>query len=43
VWLYKKGWSLARIGERFDVSDMTAQRRLKERGVQMRPRRGQPQ
>ncbi|POM22789.1 Sigma-70, region 4 [Actinomadura rubteroloni] len=43
VRLYEKGWSLARIGERFDVSDMTVQRRLKERGMQMRPRRDQTQ
>jgi DNA invertase Pin-like site-specific DNA recombinase len=40
VRLYQDGWSLARIGERMGVNDMTVWRRLQERGVRMRPRQG---
>jgi DNA-directed RNA polymerase specialized sigma24 family protein len=40
VRLYEAGWSLARIGDRMGVNDMTVRQRLLERGVQMRPKRG---
>jgi hypothetical protein len=34
--LYRAGWSLQRIAERFDTTDMTVRARLLEVGVRMR-------
>ncbi|WP_026124255.1 helix-turn-helix domain-containing protein [Nocardiopsis baichengensis] len=36
--LYEEGWSLARIGEKMEVSPDTVRLRLLERGVRMRDR-----
>ena len=38
--LYREGWSLARLGERFSVNDGTVRSRLLEVGVVMRARKG---
>jgi len=38
--LYREGWSLARLGERFGIDDGTMRSRLLEVGVVMRARRG---
>lgn len=38
--LYEDGWSLARIGERLNVTGTTVHRRLRERGVTMRSTSG---
>lgn len=38
--LYADGWSLARIGQRLGVTATTVHRRLRERGVAMRPMTG---
>lgn len=38
--LYRAGWSLARIGDKYGTTDMTARRALALHGVQIRPRRG---
>jgi len=38
--LYQAGWSLARIGDRYDTTDMTVGRALARHGIQIRPRRG---
>lgn len=40
VRLYQAGWSLARIGNRMGVDDMTVLHRLRERGVQTRNPQG---
>jgi transposase-like protein len=40
VELYRIGWSLAAIGEKFGTSANTVRTRLLEDGVQMRPRQG---
>ena len=34
--LYQAGWSLAKLGQKFDVDDTTVWRRLKQVGVDMR-------
>jgi DNA-directed RNA polymerase specialized sigma24 family protein len=34
--LYKEGWSLARLGARFDVNAATVWRALREAGIAMR-------
>ena len=39
--LYRDGWSLARLGERYNVDAGTVRRALLKSGVQTRPRRGQ--
>jgi hypothetical protein len=38
--LYRAGWSLARIAEKFNISDKTVRARLLEVGVTMRKQRG---
>ncbi len=38
--LYREGWSLARLEEKYGVDDMTVRARLLEIGVVMRARRG---
>jgi DNA-binding transcriptional ArsR family regulator len=38
--LYEGGWSLQRVAEKFGTTASTAQRRLLEVGVVMRPRQG---
>jgi len=38
--LYKEGWSLARLGDRYGISDGTVRTRLLEVGMTMRKRRG---
>jgi predicted HTH domain antitoxin len=40
--LYDQGWSLARIGNRMDVTADTVRKRLLERGVAMRDTQGRP-
>lgn len=40
--LYQEGWSLARIGDRMDVTADTVRKRLLERGVTMHDTRGRP-
>ena len=40
VRLYGESWSLARIGQKFDVDSTTVHRRLRERGVRMRDAQG---
>ncbi|RSM35572.1 helix-turn-helix domain containing protein [Amycolatopsis balhimycina DSM 5908] len=40
--LYQQGWSLARIGNRMDVTADTVRARLLERGVAMRDTQGRP-
>jgi hypothetical protein len=40
--LYEQGWSLARIGDRMDVTADTVRKRLLERGVTMRDTQGSP-
>jgi hypothetical protein len=35
--LYRQGWSLLRIAEKYDTTDMTVRARLAAAGVQMRP------
>jgi hypothetical protein len=40
LWLYREGWSLARIGERMGVDPTTVLARLPERGVRMRDTHG---
>jgi len=34
--LYRAGWSLAKLGQKFNVDDTTVWRRLRHLGVQMR-------
>jgi lambda repressor-like predicted transcriptional regulator len=38
--LYRDGWSLARLGEKYGTTDMTVRRALAKHGVEIRPRRG---
>jgi lambda repressor-like predicted transcriptional regulator len=38
--LYRSGWSLARIGDKYGTTDMTVRRALTLHGVKIRPRRG---
>lgn len=38
--LYREGWSLARLAERYGISDCTVRTRLIEVDVVMRPRKG---
>jgi uncharacterized protein (DUF433 family) len=38
--LYKEGWSLARVGEHFDVDAETVRRALRTAKVALRPRNG---
>jgi hypothetical protein len=38
--LYRAGWSLIRIAEKFAVAGNTVRRCLLEAGVELRPRRG---
>jgi len=38
--LYRSGWSLAQIGDRYRTTDMSVRRALAASGVQIRPRRG---
>jgi transposase-like protein len=40
--LYREGWSLARLGQRFEVDGTTVWRALRGRGVVMRPPHEQP-
>jgi lambda repressor-like predicted transcriptional regulator len=40
--LYQEGWSLARLGEKYDCDDETVRQFLLRHGVAMRPRRGGP-
>lgn len=40
--LYQQGWSLARIGDRMNVTADTVRKRLLERGVTMRDTQGRP-
>jgi hypothetical protein len=40
VRLYEAGWSLARIGDRMEVDDMTVLHRLRDRGVKTRDPQG---
>ncbi len=42
VHLYDQGWSLARVGNRMDITDETVRQPLRERGVTMRDTHGQP-
>jgi hypothetical protein len=42
VRLYGEGWSLARLGQRFEVAGTTVWRALRGRGVVMRPPHAQP-
>ena len=38
--LYGEGWSLARLGEKYDCNAETVRQLLLKHGVLMRPRRG---
>lgn len=38
--LYRAGWSLARVGEKYGCSDMAVRRALALHGVEIRPRNG---
>ncbi|MFL6116195.1 MAG: terminase gpP N-terminus-related DNA-binding protein [Catenulispora sp.] len=38
--LYRQGWSLAQLSEKFGINDGTVRARLLEVGVAMRPRKG---
>ncbi|HEV2886241.1 MAG TPA: hypothetical protein VGX49_04960 [Jatrophihabitans sp.] len=38
--LYRAGWSLARIGDKYGTTDMTIRRALAKHGVEIWPRRG---
>lgn len=38
--LYRQGWSLARLGERFEVDSTTVWRALRAQGVRMRDSHG---
>lgn len=38
--LYRAGWSLARIGEKYGTTDMTVRRALARHDVEIRPRNG---
>lgn len=40
VRLYSQGWSLAKLGEKFDVAGATVATALRAAGVSIRPRRG---
>jgi hypothetical protein len=40
--LYESGWSLARIGNKFEVAATNVRKRLEDHGVSIRPRRGWP-
>jgi hypothetical protein len=40
VELYAKGWSLARIGQRFGVRPTSVRYRLRQAGINLRPRNG---
>ncbi len=38
--LYRAGWSLARIGDKYGTTDMTVRRALAKHGVEIRTRNG---
>lgn len=38
--LYRAGWSLVRIGDKYGTTDMTVRRALTKHGLKIRPRRG---
>jgi hypothetical protein len=38
--LYTAGWSLARVGDNFEVTASTVAKRLRQHGVTIRPKRG---
>ena len=38
--LYRTGWSLVRVGEKYGCTDMAVAHALRQRGEEIRPRRG---
>lgn len=38
--LYRAGWSLAQVGDRYGTTDMSVRRALAKHGVEIRPRNG---
>jgi lambda repressor-like predicted transcriptional regulator len=38
--LYRAGWSLARVGDKYGTTDMTVRRALAKHRVEIRPRNG---